>query len=227
MAYRDAYVATASTAFTAARASAYIEDTVEAQRSVVSSSNSDDGSPTGTGAHIVRIYYYDNNLDGPFTEDVTLNGTVAVNTVATNIRFIEMLEIIQVGSNGANVGTISLRQNTGGGGSTLASINAGENITFFAHHYIPSGKYAVIRFQYAGATGNQARIVGRSTNPLASNQVEKQIGPQLRVQSNVPSLLADLIEPVVVPGPGKYTMYVRSDSNTANTVFCGFGFYDI
>lgn len=224
--YRDSYLTTANTAFVAARASTYIEDTAATQRSVVSSSNSDDGSPTGTGAHIVRITYYDNNLNGPFTEDVTLNGTAAVNTVASDIRFIEQLEVIQVGSNGANVGTISLRQNTGGGGSTLASINAGENITFFAHHYIPDGKYSVIRLLYVGALGNSGRLVGRSTNPLAANQVEKQIGPQLRVQASAPSLIADLSQPLVVTGPAKYTMYFRSDSNTANTIFCGFGFED-
>lgn len=220
--YRDAYLSTSNTSFIAARASSYIEDTVAARRSLVSGNSSDTSS--GTGARTVKITYYDNSMNGPFTETVTLNGTTAVNTVATNIRFIEKLEVVTAGSGGSNAGAISLKQNTGGGGSTLATINVGENVTFFAHHYVPSGRVCKIQQAYIGCTGNNGRLVARVLNPFASGDVERQVGPQLRVLNNDTTYAPKYESPIVVLGPARFTLYFRSDSNTANTIFCGFGF---
>src|SRR5579863_8235042 len=78
--------------------------TSAAQRSIASSSALDTSS--GTGAQQVSYVYYDNNMNGPFTDTVTLNGTSAVNTNATNIMFLESASISQTGTDNTNDGTI-------------------------------------------------------------------------------------------------------------------------
>ena len=121
-------------------ASAYTEQSSNAQRSLVSSDATD--ASASTGARTVRITYYDASMVGPFTETVTMNGTTPVNTVATDICFIEKLEVVTAGSNGGNAGTISLMSATAGGGVTVGTIVVGDNETNWCHHYVPSGKTA-------------------------------------------------------------------------------------
>jgi hypothetical protein len=120
------------------RETTYSEQSSGAQRSIVSSSASD--AAAGTGARTVEITYLKADYSGYFTETLTLNGTTAVNTVATDICFIEKIKVLTYGSFGGNVGVISLKTTTAGGGSTIASIAAGANATFYAHHYVPLGK---------------------------------------------------------------------------------------
>ena len=55
------------------------------QMTIVSEDADDDGDPVGTGARTVRIHYCDDAGDAQL-EDVTLNGTTPVDTVATDIR---------------------------------------------------------------------------------------------------------------------------------------------
>ena len=108
------YIGTSAVTLVACRATTYTEPASAAQRSVASSSASD--SAAGTGTRTIRITYYDNSMNGPYYEDITMNGTTPVNTVATNIRFIECICSMTVGSNGGNVGTITLFNSTAGGG---------------------------------------------------------------------------------------------------------------
>lgn len=86
----------------------YVFPTVAQQMEIVSDSTDDDGSPVGTGARTVEIYY----LDSTFTEKseiITLNGTNAVATTATDIYRINSFRVKTVGSTGSNVGTIDIR----------------------------------------------------------------------------------------------------------------------
>jgi hypothetical protein len=99
------------------RATTYTEPTSAAQRSLASASAND--AAAGTGGRTVKITYYDGAGAGPLTETVTLNGTSAVNTVATNIQFIEKMEVVTVGSLGANAAAITLYGSTGGGGGVV------------------------------------------------------------------------------------------------------------
>jgi len=173
------------------RATVYTEPVSAAQRSVSSSSASD--AAAGTGARTLRITYYDGAGAGPLTEDITLNGTTAVNTVATNIRFIESIAVLTVGSGGANVGTITLFGSTAGGGGTVGTIGigniltaVGDNRTLWAHHYVATAFTASLATLVVGAqsggSGTSARFFVRSSQPLVTNTVELIVGDVLLVQ---------------------------------------------
>lgn len=113
---------------------AYAEQAAQAQRSIKSSSTQD--SSGGTGAKKVRITFLNSNYELK-TEDIVPNGTSAVNTVATDIRFVEKMQVIQ-GSVAA--GTISLYTQTAGGGSAFCAIPSATVDTMTCHHYVPAGK---------------------------------------------------------------------------------------
>lgn len=116
-------------------ARAYVEQSSQAQRSVVSTS-ANDSNPSGSGAKAVRIVYLDSNYVLK-TEDVLLSGTNAVNTVATDIRFIEKFHVIK---GAAAAGAIKLMTTTGGGGSEFCGIGVGTYDAFLCHHYCEAGK---------------------------------------------------------------------------------------
>jgi hypothetical protein len=116
--------------------SGYVPQAAAAQRSLKSSSASD--ATGGTGAITVQINYLNNAMQLK-QDTVTLNGTTAVNTNATDIQYIESLIVLTCGSYLANVGTITMFSGTAGGGSAMASINVGDNRTFWAQHYVPAG----------------------------------------------------------------------------------------
>lgn len=148
------------------RNTSYTEQTTNAQRSVVSSSASD--SAAGTGARTIRITYLDQNNRGFFTEDITLNGTTAVNTVNTNICYVEKIEVLSTGSFGANIGTISIKTTTGGGGTTFFSIAIGDNTTFQCHHYIPAGKIGYIQAIHVSCASTTALFYFIWSNDLTN-----------------------------------------------------------
>jgi hypothetical protein len=109
------------------------------QMRVVSSSAND--AAAGTGARTVRVVYLDSNYDSAF-EDLTLNGTTPVNTVATNILRIQDFHVRSLGSGTGNAGVVDL---TNVAGSTVYSriavdINRARNALFT----VPRGKRAFI-----------------------------------------------------------------------------------
>jgi hypothetical protein len=222
--FSDGKVVLASTTVTAIRSTTYTEQSTNAQRSVVSTSASD--SSTGTGARKVKITYYDQNVNGPFTETVTLNGTTAVNTVATNICYIERIEVITVGSTGSNVGTINLKATINGGGITVWSIAATENRTFGAHHYVPAGKSAFITGFTAGIKGadTTGAIIRSIPIPTGSN-AEVQISDLLRVPSSGQSSRT-YGTPIEVSGSARFTAFAVPDSTSSRTYYGSIDFYE-
>ena len=116
-------------------AAAHVEQASQAQRSIVSTSAYDD-NPSGSGAKIVRLVYLDSNYN-QFTEDLQMNGTAAVNTVGTTIRFVQSLKVI---SGTAAAGTISLKTAINGGGTNICQITSATDQAFLCHHYIPAGR---------------------------------------------------------------------------------------
>lgn len=78
--------------------------------SIVSADTNDDGNPVGTGARTVRIIGLNASFE-PIEETVTLNGTGAVTTTATFIR-VNGVEVVTCGSNGTNVGALSVSLNS-------------------------------------------------------------------------------------------------------------------
>lgn len=216
------YASTASTTITIMRATTYTEPASASQMEILSSSASD--ASAGTGTRTVRITYYDGSMNGPFTEDKTMNGTNAVATSATNIRFVEKIETLTVGSNGTNVGTITLRVVSGG--ATVGTIAISDGITYWAHHYVGVNKTSYIKRIFSGATGNSGVSFLRSILSLTANSFEKQITPSVRTITAQPSQVYDM-EHFAVVGPARVSMWVKADSNTACTWQGGFSYYDL
>lgn len=166
----------------AVEATPYVEPAAQAQRSIVSTNAND--TAAGTGARTVRITYYDNTGAGPFTEIIALNGLVPVNTVAVNIRFIEKMETVTVGTvGGGNLGVISLFTGLGGAGTVIGTIGfgtispgSGDYQTFWGHHYVALGSTCLQPEFNIGSTGGGASTIARFTVrtffPLVPNSIE-------------------------------------------------------
>lgn len=92
--------------------------------SIFSDSTNDDGAPAGTGANGVVIYGVDENRKSQ-TEVVTLNGTTPVVTT-TSWLGINRVAVHLAGSLYKNEGNIRV---TGGAGTTMAYMPAGEGTT--------------------------------------------------------------------------------------------------
>lgn len=226
--FSNGEIVLASTTITAIRSTTYTEPSSGAQRSMASSSAAD--TSAGTGARTVRITYYTlsaGTVAGPFTETITLNGTGNVNTVATNICYIEKLEVLTVGSGGVNAGTISLFGATGGGGGTVWTIAVGINRTLGAHHYVPSGVTALITSFIGGIKGaDTSGFIIRKKDPTDANSAEIQISDLLRAPANGSTPLRSYGTPIEVPGPSRITVFAVPDSSSSRTYYGSFDFYE-
>jgi hypothetical protein len=226
--FGDVSIATNNTT-AAVRRTTYTEQTSNFTGSVVSSSASD--TAAGTGARTLTITYLDSTGAGPNTEVVTLNGITAVNLVNANHCYIEKMIITTVGTGGVNAGTITLFTGAAGGGTNVGTINAGDNRTFWAHHYTPSGKTTFIT---GSLIANSSTTVGagatyalKSIILNAAHQVEFQVGDTLTLygQSSMTPRPYTTAIPLAV-GPSRTTMYVTTISATSQTYRSSFDFYD-
>ena len=123
----------------------FIEPTSATTVAVVSSSVAD--TAAGTGARTVSVI----GLNGSYvevTETVTLNGTVAVNTV-NSYFFINRIIVLTAGTGGTNAGTITTSW-TGGGTPIGPSIVIGKGQTQFCLYQIPAS-YTGYLSSYGGS----------------------------------------------------------------------------
>lgn len=217
------YVATSATTIVAIRGTTYTEPASAMQLEVVSSSAND--SSAGTGARTIRLTYFDGSMNGPLTEDITMNGTTAVATAATDIQFIEKMETLTIGSNGTNVGTISLREVDDS--PVYASIAASDGITFIGHHYVAVGRRCCITRIMSGTQGASSSVFLRYSTPLTANAFEKQITPRIRTITAQPTQIYDVEPQLWVTGPGRISLWIAPDANTANTCHAGFTYYEL
>jgi hypothetical protein len=219
------YTTSVGSALTAIRATAYVQQTTNAQRSLVSSSASD--TAAGAGAQSIKITYYDQTLAGPFTETVSLNGITAVNTVGTNICFIEKMECTSVGNQLSNVGTITLTISTGGAGGTIGTIAAGDGITNWCHHYVATGKTMNLVSVIGTIQGqNSGAMEVHRTVPTDTTKTELTIAPKYRITTNSSGTLS-FNSPIMVAGPALVLVYGRSDASTGNLNWSvGMGYYE-
>lgn len=198
-------------------ARAYAEQASEAQRSVVSTS-AQDNNASGSGAKIVRIVYLNSAYELK-QEDVTLNGTTPVNTVATDIRFIESFTVIK---GAAAAGAIRLMTATGGAGSEFCGIGTGTETAFLCHHYIPAGKKAWVvgwggvcsddvNFKLKGQTLINGNLV--DTNLDLDNLTGIAAGSRLAFERNVRGVLL---------GEKTYCRVTVVPGQTTSTVIRGF-----
>lgn len=215
-------ITSASTAQKTVERTTYTEQTTNAQRSIASANAND--TSAGTGARTVRITYLTSTGSGPFTETVTLNGTSYVNTVATNICFIEQIEVMTAGSGGTNAGVITLKAATAGGGATIGTINAGDRQTFWAHHYVPVSKEANITgisVSHSGTTvGSGGVFVVKARAIGVANAVEIQVSDFVRLYGQSSTFARAYTSPVKVTGPARLLLYVTPET-ASSTVYRG------
>jgi hypothetical protein len=199
----------------------YTEQTTNAQRSIASANAAD--TAAGTGARTVQIEYYDQTGAGPFTETVTLNGTTYVNTVATNICFIQSITVLTVGSGGVNAGILTLKAATAGGGATIGTVNATDNRTFWAHQYVATGKemnITGIAVSHSGTTvGSGGVFIVRATT-ISANSAALQVTDFIRLYGQASTFLRVYQSPIKVLGPAKVFLFVTPETATS-TVYRG------
>lgn len=221
-------VATSATTQVVVRATKYTQPATSAQRSIASASANDKAA--GTGARTVRITYYTGTFTGPFTETLTMNGTTPVNTVATDIQYIEQIDVVTAGSGGVNAGIITLYNATAGGGGAIGTIAAGSNQTFWCHHYVATGETAYITgmsVSHNGTTvGSGGVFILRSIDLATANAIENQVSDFVRLYGQASTSTRNYGSPIIVPGPARITAYVTPETSSATTYRAAFDFFE-
>ena len=180
------------------------------------------------------ITYYTATMTGPFTETVTLNGTTAVATAATNICFIDRMSVVSVGSTESNVGTLTLFVNNAGGGGTIGTISVGtlvaglgDNQTFWAHRYVAVDKTdsltTLVASAVSGGSGTSATFFLRARNPLVATSPWTIRSDLLLVDGATVRTLGIAIE---IVGPAVVLAYAIPAVNNA-TLTATFDFYEV
>lgn len=206
------YVATSATTTVAHRATAYTEQSSDAQRSLASSSAND--TAAGTGARTVRLVYFDASLNGPFEEIVTLNGTSRVATAGSNVCFIQCMEVLTAGNTGSNVGTVSIFTQVAGG-SAFGSIAATDNRTYWAHHYVPTGMTAfIVELRSVSSSAVVGNHTLRVHNPVTGTAIQNPMGT---IRFGTPTMTNWFAVPFIVPGPALVALFVRPEGTGATT----------
>ena len=106
------------------------------------SSDAGDDNVTGQGAKIIRVHYIDAAGDEQY-EDVEMDGQVEVDTIATDIRFVQELHATSVGTNGAALGNITIYQK-GDNTRIYSRVDLGGNMSLVTNRMVPRGKKLVI-----------------------------------------------------------------------------------
>jgi hypothetical protein len=127
------------------------------EQMTIISENANDTS-AGTGARTMDIEYLDATGNTQH-ETVTMNGTTAVNTVATNIRFVNNFHVQTVGSNGVAEGHIRIYK-TGDATLVYNMIHSGGNQSLVPHKMVPLGKQLHLK-EWHCSEGNNKRLVIR------------------------------------------------------------------
>lgn len=225
---RGGYVASSSTTAKTVRATTYTPQGTNAQRSVKSTSAND--AAAGTGARTIRVTYFKADCTGPFTEDITLNGTTAVATANSDIALLEKIEVLTVGSGGGNAGTINFYTDNAGAGSIWGSIAVSDNQTYWAHHYVATGAtcYVTEAIVCQKANTGGAAVLGIATlNKLdPTNTAIAQRNLDISYGYDNRSEPTPLKVPIEVVGPSIIFLNVKPDANTASTAHGGFAFYE-
>jgi hypothetical protein len=90
----------------------YVWPAAQQQMDIVSTSTNDDGSPAGTGAQKVTIYYL-TGAGVEKTEEVVMNGTTPVATTGTDLFRINAMRVTAVGGLFKADGNITLSEHSG------------------------------------------------------------------------------------------------------------------
>lgn len=197
----------------------YIFPSSAQQLKIVSSSTND--TSNGTGARTVDIHYLDSNYAAQ-TETITLNGTSAVNTVATNIIRINDMHVMTAGSTGAAVGNLSLTN--AAGDETYGYISTTHNASRNAIYTVPAG-YTLYIVDWQFGTGSNAgnRMAEFTLRVTTTHADELTPGvfhmKDVAVQQDGDSFTVFTV-PIKCIAQSDIKISVISDSATANAI-CG------
>jgi hypothetical protein len=169
------------------------------QMCAFSSDNTNDKA-SGSGALKVTAYYLDTNYVSR-TEEITLNGTANVNTVATDILRINGFRVTAAGASGKPAGTLSLT--SVGAGTTYGFISLGYTRARNSCYTVPAGKNLFIVSMHAawGHTSAQPEY-GRIYLRVNMNEGVKTAGifyPYSEVFSENTTQPIDITPPLKVP----------------------------
>jgi hypothetical protein len=221
-------ITTAALTDVVVRRTAYTEQSTNGQRSIASASAND--TAAGTGARTVVITYFDQAGAGPFTETLTLNGTTGVNTVATNICFIERMTVTSVGSGGSNAGIITLYSAINKGGVTIGTIAATDNQTYWAHHYVPLGKtinVTGISASHNGTTVGSGGVFRLFSIPIpTANKPDIQISDSVRLYGQSSTFSRVYQSPIKITGPARLTMRLTPESTSSIIYRTSFDYFE-
>lgn len=196
---------------------------VGAQRSISSTSALD--TAAGTGARSVMITYLTTTFVVK-TETVALNGTTAVNTVGTDLAYIESVAVVGAGSQLVNQGTITLFNAAAGAGGALASIaigpkGVGDNQTFYAHHYVPAGKTCyIVNIAFGHTLVSGLGVLARTGNPSLTGLPTVDFGGQYGSPIGE-TPWHPFMNPIAVPGPDRILLISAPNTATANNISTG------
>lgn len=207
----------------------YLEQLSGTQRSIVSTSGSDHWN--SGSAQQVTITYYTVSGSGPKTEVINLSGTTAVNTVNTDICYIEKLEVTRAGAYTTNSGTISLKASVNGTGNTVGTIGGSAGQTFWCHHYIPSGSTCFITGLLGGKNNNTSQGAGgtfhiKATPLNQTTPISKQISDFVNNYGQANTVERTYGTPIAVIGPQKIAVWVFPDSALTTTYLSSIDFYE-
>jgi hypothetical protein len=212
-------------------ATVYTEQAANGQRSISSTSVLD--AAAGTGARTVGLTYYSlvaGVVTGPFTETLTLNGIVAVNTVATNICFIAKMEVLTAGVGGVNAGIIQLFTLIAGGGIVFASIAVSDRRTFLGLTYIPTGADLYLTgvvIASTASTGNVPQASLRSMRYDVAAAAEAVVHDRVSVQGHTGSNTIHYRTPHRVTGPARLRAYVTPENVLAQVQSLNATYYQV
>lgn len=153
----------------------YVQATVAATLSIVSSSAAD--TSAGTGARTISINGLDSNY-ADVTETITLDGATPVVT-SSLWWFVNKIIVLTAGTGDTNAGTISVTS-TGAGTPIMATVVIGKGQSQSAIYQVPSG-YTGYLFQYLG--GFQIAI--GATSAIDIELYIKPFGGVLNLQGTI------------------------------------------
>lgn len=219
-------VLTAATATVPVRRS-NLSNVITVDTALTINSSSVNDTAAGTGARTVEVTYYKQDGSGPFISNATMNGTTVV--FLPSMSFIEKLRVLTVGSAGSNVGNINISLLSPL--TNIATMNPGDNETFFCHHFIPLGKTMYLTSFMFNNTSNSAAQGGvfrltKQTIPFTGSPITSVMGAIHLSGTNGTESVA-FTNPIVIHGPAYISCSITPDSATSNTYTCAMNFYDL
>lgn len=226
--FKMGYINTSALGNYAVRATTYTEPTANGQRSIASANAAD--TAAGTGMRTVVLTYFDQTGAGPFTETLTLNGTTGVNTVATDICFIESIRGVTVGSGGTNAGIITLYTQINKGGTAIGTIAVGDGRTYWSHHYVGT---TVTCYITSCSVGHNGTVVGsggvfvlRSVSIPSANKYDEQISDFIRLYGQASTFARNYGTAIKVAGPARVVTWLSPESTSSIIYRAAFDYYD-